>query len=174
MHISPLIFSSIQLLDPVLTGVIVWIAGIEGVPDLYTWIGGTVIIIGVGFITVGEYKRTHKEEVIDDSKKMIEMKGGSGENSLDSDDADTVLLSESFDEGSSLNDDPERDGHSQRLTGMSSQSIDLSTCVDEKKISSLSSTSFIHHLPSLSLWKGKQNQQEYSALSAVEDEGTIV
>jgi hypothetical protein len=164
----------------------VWIGGIEGIPDVYTWIGGVVIMAGVGLITVGEYKRSggcHEEEEkdIDVSKKMrmIEMKIGRDEvSSLSSgDDAETVLLSaESFDEESPFNDDDgpppvpgeARDDNSLCRSGSSSPSPSLD----------LSSPSFLHHLPSsLSLWKGKDHQQEasccheYSALSAVDDEG---
>jgi hypothetical protein len=167
----------------------VWMAGIEGIPDVLTWIGGLVIMAGVGMITIGEYKRTHMEEkaVTEDfavtlavSKKMLEMKGGGRDDSSlsSSDDADTVLISaESFDEESSLHDgeedslclhSPQTTGNTATAAGGStSQSNDLS--LSSSIVSS--SQSFIHHLPSLqlSLWKG----QEYSALSAVEDEERI-
>ena len=37
---SPLLFSSITLVDPACTGLVSWMAGIEGIPDIYTWVGG--------------------------------------------------------------------------------------------------------------------------------------
>lgn len=123
-HISPLIFSSIQLVDPIMTGIIAWIAGIEGIPDLYTWIGGFVVISGVALITYGEHQRSHTENNENEikcgtdnnnaatttNKKNVEMKSNLStsldENSID--ETETVLLCEDEDNLSLLID--EKDG----------------------------------------------------------------
>jgi hypothetical protein len=61
-HISPLVFSSITLVDPAITGLIAWLCGIEGVPDIATWAGGFVVVFGVGLIIVGESRRESAEK----------------------------------------------------------------------------------------------------------------
>jgi drug/metabolite transporter (DMT)-like permease len=60
-HIPALVFSSITLIDPLVTGLLSWMAGFESVPDLGTWIGGVVVITGVALISHGERTRTHSE-----------------------------------------------------------------------------------------------------------------
>ena len=37
---SPLLFSAITLVDPACTGLVSWAVGIEGIPDIYTWVRG--------------------------------------------------------------------------------------------------------------------------------------
>ena len=56
-HISPLLFSTLSLIDPTLTGIISYIAGIESVPNSTIFVGGFVIMIGVAVITVGIHRR---------------------------------------------------------------------------------------------------------------------
>jgi hypothetical protein len=60
--VSPLVFSSVILVDPALSGMFAWLAGLEGIPPLLTWIGGVVVIGGVAAITRGEYSRERGEE----------------------------------------------------------------------------------------------------------------
>ena len=45
-HLSAVLFSSMQLIDPVLTGIIAWLWGLEGVPSYATGVGGVVVIAG--------------------------------------------------------------------------------------------------------------------------------
>jgi hypothetical protein len=56
-HIPPLVFSSLGLLDPLATGLVSWLAGIEGIPDLTTWLSGVVVMGGVALISYGEQLR---------------------------------------------------------------------------------------------------------------------
>lgn len=49
------------LVDPAITGVISWLVGIEGVPDVYTWSGGIVVIGGVLMVIFGENQRLKQE-----------------------------------------------------------------------------------------------------------------
>jgi hypothetical protein len=56
-YINPLVFSSVILVDPAVTGLIAYVAGIEGIPDSLTIAGGCVVIGGVLLITVGESDR---------------------------------------------------------------------------------------------------------------------
>jgi len=57
-HIDPLVVSSICLLDIPVTGILSWLIGIESIPDFYTWIGTTIVIFGIGFVSYGENTRT--------------------------------------------------------------------------------------------------------------------
>lgn len=61
-YLPPLLFSSFNLLDPILTGIISWAAGLEGVPDIFTWIGGGVVICGSGVISYGGQVRQSQSE----------------------------------------------------------------------------------------------------------------
>lgn len=53
-YIHPLIFSCVLLVDPAVTGVISWLIGVEGLPDLFTTIGGLIVVVGVALVTIGE------------------------------------------------------------------------------------------------------------------------
>lgn len=75
-YIPPLVFSATQLLDPALTGIISWAFGIEGIPDAATWIGGLIVMSGVGLLSAGEHLREQKEQHEHDSathERDIEM-----------------------------------------------------------------------------------------------------
>ena len=58
-YVNPLIFSSTQLLDPGLTGLLSWLAGLEGWPERSTFVGVGIVTIGIGFITVYQHRREH-------------------------------------------------------------------------------------------------------------------
>lgn len=53
-----------QLIDPVLTGIIAWFIGIESVPSIATWIGGIIISGGVSALVIGEDKRKKMSELV--------------------------------------------------------------------------------------------------------------
>jgi drug/metabolite transporter (DMT)-like permease len=59
--LSPLVFSAVTLVDPAITGIISWLVGIEGVPDVYTWSGGIVVLGGVLIVIFGENQRRKEE-----------------------------------------------------------------------------------------------------------------
>jgi drug/metabolite transporter (DMT)-like permease len=59
-HIPPLIFSSLDLLDPALVAILSWVGGVEHLPSAYSWIGGMVVMGGVGLISYAEHKRSQK------------------------------------------------------------------------------------------------------------------
>jgi drug/metabolite transporter (DMT)-like permease len=56
-YVNPLIFSSTQLLDPGLTGLLSWAAGLEGWPSASTFLGIAIVTLGIGFITVYQHRR---------------------------------------------------------------------------------------------------------------------
>jgi hypothetical protein len=58
-YIPPLVFSSLGLMDPALVATISWIGGIEHLPSMFSWIGGSVVMGGVGLILFGGNKRSH-------------------------------------------------------------------------------------------------------------------
>ncbi len=66
-YISPLVFASVTLVDPAITGLISWCAGLEGIPDLKTWLSGFVVISGVALITYGEHLRELRKHLDADS-----------------------------------------------------------------------------------------------------------
>lgn len=56
-YIDPLLFSSLLLVTIPTTGFLSWALGIEGIPDKFTIIGGSVMLIGIGLITYSEHQR---------------------------------------------------------------------------------------------------------------------
>lgn len=76
-YISPLIFSSITLVEPLVTGGISWMAGLEALPDMGTWVGGFVVLGGVGLISCGEHCREAAESSAqrDDEEEKNKMGG---------------------------------------------------------------------------------------------------
>lgn len=90
---SPLIFSTLCLADPAVTGthslllwvlserrakflidyrcffcctvvgIMSWLAGLEHLPDARVWLGGMIVMAGVGFISYGEGKRTSEDSI---------------------------------------------------------------------------------------------------------------
>ncbi len=75
-YIPPLVFSSISLLDPAITAVLSWIIGLEGLPTIFSWLGGVVVIGGVALITHGERQRELKHRdshktALDSSQRQL-------------------------------------------------------------------------------------------------------
>jgi len=60
--ISPLVFSSVLLIDPAVTGLLSWSIGIEGIPTMFTVLGGAIVMAGVGLIVIGEHSRRKEEQ----------------------------------------------------------------------------------------------------------------
>ncbi|CAE7413937.1 unnamed protein product, partial [Symbiodinium microadriaticum] len=60
--VSPLVFSTVILIDPAISGFIAWVAALEAAPPLLSWIGGGFIITGVFYVTIGEYTRKLADE----------------------------------------------------------------------------------------------------------------
>jgi drug/metabolite transporter (DMT)-like permease len=56
-YIAPLIFSALALVDPAVTAILSWMIGVEDLPSLFSWLGGAVVMMGVGLISYGEYAR---------------------------------------------------------------------------------------------------------------------
>jgi len=61
-YVSPLLFSTVPLLDPILTGGISWAWGLEGVPSWSTFLGGGIVMIGIGIVVISEHRRKVREE----------------------------------------------------------------------------------------------------------------
>ena len=70
-NIPPLIFSSLSLVDPALTAFISWFVGLEGVPDILIWIGGVIIVGGVGIISYGDHLRSSSNSSSDSNDMGI-------------------------------------------------------------------------------------------------------
>lgn len=61
-EIPPLVFSAVNLIDPFVTGLLSWVVGIEGVPDVGIWIGGAFVVVGVFLISQGVHQREQGED----------------------------------------------------------------------------------------------------------------
>lgn len=61
-HVSPVIFSTVQLLDPGVTAVMSYGAGLESLPDISTFLGVGIVSIGIGFVVYYESKRKTQED----------------------------------------------------------------------------------------------------------------
>jgi hypothetical protein len=61
-YIPPLVFSSLGLVDPAVTAIISWAAGVEHWPSLFAWFGGAIVMSGVGLISFGEHQRSESAE----------------------------------------------------------------------------------------------------------------
>jgi hypothetical protein len=75
-YINPLVFSSVILVDPAVTGLIAYVAGIEGIPDSLTIAGGCVVIGGVLLITVGESDREQHHDPHDQANAREDVEAG--------------------------------------------------------------------------------------------------
>ncbi len=81
-YIPALVFSSLSLLDPTITAVLSWVLSLEGLPTIYSWLGGVVVIVGVSIIMYGEKQRekepvkdsTDEAEVDNEETSAIELK----------------------------------------------------------------------------------------------------
>lgn len=60
-YIPPLVFSGLSLLDPIITAFLAWFSGLEGLPSIYSWLGGFIVIAGVTLITYGESLRANEK-----------------------------------------------------------------------------------------------------------------
>jgi len=60
--ISPLVFSCVLLVDPAVTGLISWLIGVEGLPDVFTICGGFIVVLGVALVTVGEHSNSLRSQ----------------------------------------------------------------------------------------------------------------
>jgi len=53
-YISPLVFSTVQLADPILTAFMSYAAGLETLPSIDTWIGGVLLVVGIVIVIRSE------------------------------------------------------------------------------------------------------------------------
>jgi drug/metabolite transporter (DMT)-like permease len=56
-HIPTLVASVSLLLEPVIGSVIGYLAGVQGVPSGFTFLGGVILLVGAGMVTFGGWKR---------------------------------------------------------------------------------------------------------------------
>jgi drug/metabolite transporter (DMT)-like permease len=53
------VFSALSLVDPALTAIISWMIGVESLPTVFSWIGGAIVMSGVGLISFADNKKNH-------------------------------------------------------------------------------------------------------------------
>ncbi len=53
-RMSAMVLITALLSDPLVTGLVAWAAGLEGMPDAYTVGGGLIVLMGVGCVGYGE------------------------------------------------------------------------------------------------------------------------
>lgn len=61
-YIAPLVFSALGLMDPAITAILSWLIGVETLPSIFSWVGGMIVMCGVGIISYGEHQRSIKEK----------------------------------------------------------------------------------------------------------------
>ena len=66
-HIHPVVFGTVILADTPVTGLIGWIMGLESVPKIWTFIGGTIVILGIALVIFYEQARKNATEVVNAS-----------------------------------------------------------------------------------------------------------
>ncbi|KAF0852337.1 mitochondrial RhaT domain-containing protein [Andalucia godoyi] len=59
--IPPLTFSIVQLCDPILVAFMSWCASIEGIPSVWTFLGGIVLSVGTAIVVISEDRRKKLE-----------------------------------------------------------------------------------------------------------------
>lgn len=77
--VNPLLFSALLLLGPPLTGILSWTSGVEGIPDVYTFIGGAITTFGIGFLTYSEHCRSVEEKKASSSASSLTQLSTTGE-----------------------------------------------------------------------------------------------
>jgi len=55
-YVSPLVVSTAMLCEPIIGSFIGYFVGLQPLPDVYTWIGGSILMIGLVFVIAGETK----------------------------------------------------------------------------------------------------------------------
>lgn len=53
-HIAPLVVSVTLLLEPLVGSLIGAAFGLQGLPGPFTWVGGTVLLVGAGMVTAAQ------------------------------------------------------------------------------------------------------------------------
>jgi drug/metabolite transporter (DMT)-like permease len=61
-YISPLIVSTAMLGEPITGSIIGHIFGLQPMPELYTWIGGGVLLLGLVLVVTGESQSDNEEQ----------------------------------------------------------------------------------------------------------------
>lgn len=65
-YLSPLTISTAMLTEPVLGGVLGYVLGLQHFPGLWTWIGGSLLLVGLVLVLRAEHT-VHQVESIDDN-----------------------------------------------------------------------------------------------------------
>ena len=56
----PIIVSVAYLFEPLIGSIIGWFLGTTDIPEIWTWIGGIILLIGMGIIETNSFKETEK------------------------------------------------------------------------------------------------------------------
>jgi len=62
-YVSPLVVSTAMLMEPIIGSVIGYYCGLQPLPDVYTWIGGGVLMVGLVLVVMGENEQADDIEV---------------------------------------------------------------------------------------------------------------
>jgi len=71
-YVSPLIVTTAMLCEPIFGSVIGYFFGLQPLPGIYTWIGGSILMIGLVLVVVGE-----NEAELDSSGSVVTVKSNS-------------------------------------------------------------------------------------------------
>merc|ERR1712238_143384 len=63
-YISPLVVSTAMLCEPIIGSIIGYFVGLQPLPDISTWIGGSILMVGLVLVIAGE-TNADEEDVVD-------------------------------------------------------------------------------------------------------------
>ena len=74
-YISPLIVSTAMLSEPIMGSFIGYIFGMQPMPQLYTWVGGGVLLVGLVLVVIGENESGQKDGCNIEQQQMSKQTG---------------------------------------------------------------------------------------------------
>jgi len=75
-YVPELVFSSAQLFESAMTGLLSWAAGLEAAPSRATYLGLVVVGIGVGMVVMAQAKREAAEQAQSPKARKQMSEGG--------------------------------------------------------------------------------------------------
>jgi len=68
-YMPPLGYTLVALCDPFISGTYAWIIGADGIPGVFTFMGGVITIGGIVVLVIGQEKRKQKDKLAAEEKE---------------------------------------------------------------------------------------------------------
>eukprot|EP00026_Physarum_polycephalum_P008113 Phypoly_transcript_08191.p1 GENE.Phypoly_transcript_08191~~Phypoly_transcript_08191.p1 ORF type:complete len:455 (-),score=68.26 Phypoly_transcript_08191:81-1445(-) len=69
-YMPPLGYTLVALCDPFISGTYAWMIGADGIPGIFTFMGGVITISGIVVLVIGQEKRKKKEKQASEEKAI--------------------------------------------------------------------------------------------------------